>query len=103
MSADDATDTGYFAVRAALARTLSEAAKYLAPQGLLDDGAPVVVRLIGKLAARFALLAPLRRPIDTGKSLGGGAILGELPSSFVKRRLGIAPGKTARGQLRARS
>ncbi len=32
-------------------------------------------------------------------AMGGGAALGELPNSFVKRRLAIAPGKTTRGPL----
>lgn len=32
-----------------------------------------------------------------GASMGTGAMLGELPNSFVKRRLGIGSGKTARG------
>jgi CDP-2,3-bis-(O-geranylgeranyl)-sn-glycerol synthase len=34
-----------------------------------------------------------------GAAMGGGAMLGELPNSFVKRRLGIARGETARGAL----
>ncbi len=34
-----------------------------------------------------------------GAAMGGGAMLGELPNSFVKRRLGIARGATARGPL----
>ncbi len=54
-SADDASDTGYFAVRAALARSVSDAAKYLAGSGLVDEGAPALVRLVSKLAARFSL------------------------------------------------
>lgn len=32
-----------------------------------------------------------------GLALGVGAMLGELPNSFTKRRLGIAPGQTTRG------
>lgn len=32
-----------------------------------------------------------------GAAMGGGAMLGELPNSFVKRRLGIARGATATG------
>lgn len=32
-----------------------------------------------------------------GTAMGAGAMLGELPNSFVKRRLGIAPGATATG------
>ena len=34
-----------------------------------------------------------------GTVMGGGAMLGELPNSFVKRRLGIEPGATPRGPL----
>jgi hypothetical protein len=34
-----------------------------------------------------------------GTALGLGAVLGELPNSFVKRRLGIARGETAQGPL----
>ena len=32
-----------------------------------------------------------------GAAMGGGAMLGELPNSFAKRQLGIAPGKTTTG------
>ena len=35
--------------------------------------------------------------IALGAAMGGGAMLGELPNSFVKRRLGIARGATATG------
>jgi hypothetical protein len=38
-------------------------------------------------------------PILFGTLLGLGATIGELPNSFVKRRLGIPRGKTARGPL----
>lgn len=36
-------------------------------------------------------------PIAFGAALGGGAMLGELPNSFAKRRLGIPPGSAATG------
>ena len=36
-------------------------------------------------------------PLLLGAALGVGATAGELPNSFVKRRLGIAPGKTTSG------
>ncbi len=36
-------------------------------------------------------------PVCFGMAMGGGAMLGELPNSFVKRRLGIPPGGTSRG------
>ena len=35
-----------------------------------------------------------------GVAMGAGAMLGELPNSFVKRQLGIDPGKTGRGLAR---
>lgn len=38
-------------------------------------------------------------PFTFGSAMGAAAMLGELPNSFVKRRLGIAPGKTTRGPL----
>ncbi len=40
-------------------------------------------------------------PVWFGAAMGAGAMLGELPNSFVKRRLGIPPGKTARGWMAA--
>jgi len=36
-----------------------------------------------------------------GAAMGAGAMLGELPNSFVKRQLGIDSGKTGRGIIRA--
>jgi CDP-2,3-bis-(O-geranylgeranyl)-sn-glycerol synthase len=38
-------------------------------------------------------------PLALGGALGVGAVLGELPNSFVKRRLGIPRGKTTSGPL----
>lgn len=35
-----------------------------------------------------------------GAAMGAGAMLGEFPNSFVKRQLGIDPGKTGRGLAR---
>jgi hypothetical protein len=36
-------------------------------------------------------------PVPFGAAMGGGAMVGELPNSFTKRRLGIAPGGTTSG------
>jgi hypothetical protein len=52
-ASDDATESGYFAVRAALARAVSEAARYIAGRTVVEDGAPVIVRLLAQIAARF--------------------------------------------------
>lgn len=52
---DDASETGYFAVRAALAKAVSEAAEYLAERGLAKEGAPPLMRLIILIAERFGV------------------------------------------------
>jgi len=39
-------------------------------------------------------------PAAFGAAMGLGAMLGELPNSFVKRQLGVPPGGTARGPRR---
>jgi len=51
---DDAAESGYFAVRAALARAVSEAAAYVTEKGVVEEAAPVVIRLVTKIAQRFA-------------------------------------------------
>ena len=53
---DDATESGYWAVRAALAKAVSEAASYLAEKGVLEKTAPAVVRLITSIASRFGVI-----------------------------------------------
>ena len=50
-----AIESGYLAVRAALARSVSESARLLLQQGLAGETAPVVVRLISQIAARFGV------------------------------------------------
>lgn len=52
---DDATESAYFAMRAALARAISEATNYIVERGLMEDGAPAIVKLIAQLAARFGV------------------------------------------------
>lgn len=50
---DDGAESGYFAVRTALAQAVSEAAKYVARRTVIEDGAPAIVRLLAQIAARF--------------------------------------------------
>ncbi len=55
-ASDDATESGYFAARTAMASAVSEAAKYLARKGAVDATAPAVVRLISLIASRFGIV-----------------------------------------------
>ena len=52
---DDGGETGYFAVRVALARALSEAAEHLLARGVAAETAPALARLIAQIAARFGI------------------------------------------------
>ena len=52
---DDAADTSYFAVRAALAQQVSAAVNHLATKGVTDKGAPVLLNLISRIGVYFAI------------------------------------------------
>jgi hypothetical protein len=54
--ANSAAESGYWAVRAALARAVAEAASYAAEKGALDKSAPVMIRLVSGIAARFGVV-----------------------------------------------
>lgn len=69
------TESGYFAVRAALAKTMAEAARYAGSKALLDEGAPVLVRLTAQIAARFGIVVSQKVAAQAVPVLGaiGGA------------------------------
>jgi hypothetical protein len=50
---DDSVETGYWGVRGALAKSVSEAAAHLAEKGLTEKGAPPLARLVAAIASRF--------------------------------------------------
>jgi len=52
---DDASESAYFLIRGALAKSVSEAAVYITERGLVEEGAPAIVRLITQLATRFGV------------------------------------------------
>ena len=55
-AADDATESSYWVVRAALAKAISEAASYLAGRGALEKSAPAILHLITSLSSRFGMM-----------------------------------------------
>ena len=52
---DDAAESGYYAVRTVLARAVSEASRHVAQHGVVQEGAPAMVRLIAMVAARYKI------------------------------------------------
>jgi len=74
---DDAAETGYYAVRAALSRAVTEAAEYISRRGLTAKGAPVLVRLITAIASRFGIVVTEKvaaMAIPVAGAIGGGLI-----------------------------
>ncbi len=52
-SADDASESGYFAVRAGLAKAVSEATTHIAEKGFTSRSAPALLRFVSQIATRF--------------------------------------------------
>jgi hypothetical protein len=53
---DNAAEAVYYAVRAALTRTLSEAAEFIAQRGIVEESTPIVIRVMANLASRFGVI-----------------------------------------------
>jgi hypothetical protein len=72
-----AVESGYFAVRAALAKAVSEAAEFIAERGIAKEGAPVIVRLISQIAARFGVNVSEKAAAQAIPAVGavGGALI----------------------------
>jgi hypothetical protein len=75
--ADDATESGYFAARAAMAAAVSEASKFIAEKGFTKAGGPALVRLISVLASRFGIVVSEKAAAQAIPILGaaGGALI----------------------------
>jgi EcsC protein family len=74
---DNGTEAGYFAARAALAKSISEAAAHLAQKGVSQQGAPAIVRLISKVSSRFSIVVSEKaaaQAVPLVGALGGAAI-----------------------------
>lgn len=74
---DNPAESSYFAVRAALAQSMSEAAQVVAEQGFVGQGAPVLVRLAAEVASRFGLVVSQKMAAQALPVVGalGGAVV----------------------------
>ncbi len=70
-----AFESGYFAVRAALAKSVSDSARFVATEGVTAQSAPVIARLISQIAARFGIVVSEKVAAQAAPILGaiGGA------------------------------
>jgi hypothetical protein len=73
----DASESGYFAVRGMLAKTVTEAARFVAERGLLKEGAPILLKFVTQVAARFGLVVTQKvaaQALPLVGALGGAAV-----------------------------
>jgi hypothetical protein len=76
-AADAAVDGGYFAVRTLLAKTVGESARFIIQRGLADETAPILVRLVAQIGARFGLVVSQKvaaQAIPLLGAVGGAAV-----------------------------
>jgi hypothetical protein len=88
---DNVTDSGYFAIRSLLARSVSEAARYIASRGVIDETAPAVLRLLAAVAARFGIVVSQKFVAQATPALGavGGAAINV---AFIEHFQSLAKG-----------
>ncbi|RVT41370.1 EcsC family protein [Rheinheimera sediminis] len=74
---DDGTESGYYAVRAVLARSVAEASEFLVGKTITDEGAPILIRFIAKVAERFGIQVTEKAAAQAIPAIGaaGGAII----------------------------
>ncbi|QRE76949.1 EcsC family protein [Methylobacterium aquaticum] len=76
-AAGNPAESGYFAVRGALAKAMSEAARYAAGRGLVDESAPALMRFAGQVGARFGGVVSQKlaaQAVPVLGALGGAAV-----------------------------
>ena len=73
----DASQSGYFTVRGMLAKSVTEAARFIAERGVIEEGAPVLVRFITLVASRFGVVVTQKvaaQALPVVGALGGAAV-----------------------------
>ena len=72
-----ASESGYFAVRGLLAKSITEAARFIAERGMVEEGAPILVRFVSQIAARFGVVVSQKLAAQTLPLVGalGGAVV----------------------------
>jgi hypothetical protein len=80
-ASDDATDSGYYVVRAALARAIGQAAQYASGNAIAGQAAPpAIMRLITLVAERFGVQISEKVAAQAVPAIGaaGGAVINTL-------------------------
>lgn len=70
-------ESSYFAVRAALAQSMAEAARFVSEHGIVGQGAPIMIRLVSEIATRFGIVVSQKiavQAVPVIGALGGAAV-----------------------------
>ena len=73
----DPSESGYFVVRGMLAKSVSEAARFIAERGIVDKGGPALVRFLAEVASRFGAVVTQKvaaQSVPVIGALGGAAV-----------------------------
>jgi hypothetical protein len=112
--ADNLAESGYFAVRSALAKSVSEAARFVTERGVAE-GAPALVRLAAQIASRFGVVVSQKvaaQAVPVVGAIGGAAVNAAFMNHFqaiarghftvrrLERAYGKAPVQAAYDDLR---
>jgi hypothetical protein len=73
----DTAESGYFVARGMLAKSITEAARFITERGIVEEGAPILVRFIAQVAARFGVVVTQKlaaQALPIVGALGGAAV-----------------------------
>jgi hypothetical protein len=76
-AAADSAESGYFVVRGMLAKSITEAARFITERGIVEEGAPILVRFIAQVASRFGVVVTQKlaaQALPVVGALGGAAV-----------------------------
>lgn len=101
---DDGAESGYYAVRTALAKSVLDASEFLAKKTITEQGSPILVKFTAEIAKRFGIQVTEKAAAQAVPAIGaaGGAIINTIfighyqdmaTGHFIIRRLEKTYGK----------
>lgn len=91
---DDNLESGYYITRSFLSNSMTQATKYIGEQGIVNEGAPLILNIVSKIAERFGLQVTEKSLAQSIPVIGaaGGAIINTL---FISHFQDMAKGHFA--------
>ncbi|KAA0208424.1 MAG: EcsC family protein [Ignavibacteriaceae bacterium] len=68
---DDASETGYYMTRAALAKSIADAARYITEKGLSEKSSPAIMRFLLNISSRFGIVVSQKAVATAVPVIGG--------------------------------